>query len=56
MRLHLPLKKLLPFVTTADENRQTRSLESDDLLASLVVRPKQLSLFAVEPSVISGQL
>ncbi|HEY5036892.1 MAG TPA: hypothetical protein VII74_07155 [Chthoniobacterales bacterium] len=56
VRLHLPLKKLLPFVTTADENRQTRSLESDDLLASLVVRPKQLSLFAVEPSVISGQL
>ncbi len=55
-RLHLPLKKLLPFVSTADENPQTRTLEQNDLLASLVVRPKQLDLFAIEPSVISGQL
>ncbi|HEX3818505.1 MAG TPA: putative DNA modification/repair radical SAM protein [Chthoniobacterales bacterium] len=55
-RLHLPLKKLLPFVTTADENRQTRSLENDDLLSSLVVRQRQLDLFAAEPSVFSGQL
>ena len=56
LRLHLPLKKLLPFVTAADANPQTRTLERDDLLASLVVRPKQLDLFANEPSVISGQL
>ena len=55
-RLHLPLKKLLPFVTTADANPHTRRLENSDLLSSLVVRPKQLDLFAGEPSVITGQL
>ena len=56
VRLHLPMKKLLPFVTTADPNMQTRTLERDDLLASLIVRPKQLDLFAAEPSVLTGQL
>ncbi len=55
VRLHLPLKKLLPFVTAADANPQTRRLEDSNLLASLVVRPKQLDLFAGEPSVITGQ-
>ncbi|MBA3962711.1 MAG: putative DNA modification/repair radical SAM protein [Chthoniobacterales bacterium] len=54
-RLRLPLKKLLPFVTTADANPQTRQLEDSNLLSSLVVRPKQLDLFAGEPSVITGQ-
>lgn len=56
VRLHLPLKKLLPFVTTADENRENRALERDDFLSSLGVRRSQLDLFAAEPSVISGQL
>ncbi len=55
VRLHLPLKKLLSFVTAAGSNAQTRNLERDDLLSSLVVRPKQLDFFANEPSVISGQ-
>jgi predicted DNA-binding helix-hairpin-helix protein len=56
LRLHLPLKKLLPFVVTAGENAQARTLDRDNLAASLVVRPQQLDLFAAEPSVISGQL
>ncbi len=56
MRLRLPLKKVLPFVTTADENRQTRNLEHDDLASQLIVRPTQLDLFALEPSVVTGQL
>ncbi|MDQ3198726.1 MAG: putative DNA modification/repair radical SAM protein [Verrucomicrobiota bacterium] len=56
MRLHLPLKKVLPFVTTADPNPQARNLERDDLASLLIVRPKQLDLFAIEPSVINGQL
>ncbi len=55
MRLHLPLKKLLPFVTAVGSKAETRTLERDDLLSSLVVRPRQLDLFANEPSVISGQ-
>ncbi|MEO6872192.1 MAG: putative DNA modification/repair radical SAM protein [Chthoniobacterales bacterium] len=56
VRLHLPLKKLLPFVTAADSNPQTRRLERADLVTSLVVRSKQLDLFAAEPSVLTGQL
>ncbi|CAN5465418.1 putative DNA modification/repair radical SAM protein [soil metagenome] len=55
-RLRLPMKKVLPFVTTADENPHNRVLERDDLAATLVVRPKQLDLFAIEPSVVDGQL
>ena len=56
LRLRLPMKKGLPFVATADENPRTRALERDDLASMLLVRPKQLDLFAIEPSVISGQL
>ncbi len=56
LRLRLPMKKVLPFVTTADENPNNRSLERDDLAANFVVRPKQLDLFAIEPSVVTGQL
>ncbi len=56
LRLHLPMKKVLPFVTTADQNPNNRTLERDDLAASLVVRPKQLDLFTIEPSVLDGQL
>ncbi len=56
LRLHLPMQKLLPFVATADENPHTRALERDDLASELIVRPKQLDLFAFERSVISGQL
>ncbi|MEO8440368.1 MAG: putative DNA modification/repair radical SAM protein [Spartobacteria bacterium] len=55
-RLRLPLKRVLPFVTTADENPHNRVLERDGLAATLVVRPKQLDLFGIEPSVVDGQL
>ncbi|MEO8045019.1 MAG: putative DNA modification/repair radical SAM protein [Spartobacteria bacterium] len=56
LRLHLPLKKVLPFVSTADQNSNHRTLERDDFAASLVVRPRQLDLFTIEPSVLDGQL
>ena len=56
VRLHLPLKKLLPFVTAADSNPEAHRLEREDFVTSLLVRPKQLDLFANEPSVITGQL
>jgi putative DNA modification/repair radical SAM protein len=55
VRLHLPLKKLLPFVVAADSHRPTRTLDRDDLVSSLVVRQKQLDLFGSEPSIITGQ-
>jgi putative DNA modification/repair radical SAM protein len=56
LRLRLPMKKVLPFVTTADQNPHNRVLERDDLAANFLVRPKQLDLFAIEPSVLDGQL
>ncbi len=56
LRLHLPLKKVLPFVSTADQNSNNRTLERDDFAASLVVRPRQLDLFTIELSVLDGQL
>ncbi|HEY1581575.1 MAG TPA: putative DNA modification/repair radical SAM protein [Chthoniobacterales bacterium] len=52
--LHLSMKRLLPFISTTETNPGNRILERDDL-RSLLVRPKQLDLFALEPSVISGQ-
>jgi putative DNA modification/repair radical SAM protein len=55
-RLHLPLKKVLPFVTVADPNPHARKLEEDDLLGQLLVRQNQLDLFVPEPSVVTGQL
>ncbi len=56
VRLHLPLKKLLPFVTAADANPAAHRLEHDDFVASLGAKSQQLDLFASEPSVITGQL
>ncbi|MGI8890526.1 MAG: putative DNA modification/repair radical SAM protein [Chthoniobacterales bacterium] len=56
LRLHLPMKKILPFVITADENPQARTLDRDDFASQLIVRPTQMDLFALEPSVVSGQL
>lgn len=56
VRLHLSLPKVLPFVATADANPQNRVLEQKDFLKTLVVRPRQLDLFAPEPSVLTGQL
>ncbi|MEO5719092.1 MAG: putative DNA modification/repair radical SAM protein [Chthoniobacterales bacterium] len=56
LRLHLPMKKVLPFITTADGNPHAQTLDRDDLATSLIVRPKQLDLFTIEPSVLDGQL
>jgi putative DNA modification/repair radical SAM protein len=56
LRLKVPLQKVLPFVTTADHNQETRELERGDLVARFLVRPKQLDLFSPGPSVVTGQL
>ncbi|MDQ6654485.1 MAG: putative DNA modification/repair radical SAM protein [Verrucomicrobiota bacterium] len=56
-RLHVSVKKVLPFVTTADYNSATLALERDNLDAQFARRETQLDLFAAEPaSVLSGQL
>jgi len=56
LRLRVRMRKILPFVTTADKNPDTRRLEDGNLLAQLLVRPTQLDLFPPEVSVIDGQL
>ncbi|HEX8279837.1 MAG TPA: putative DNA modification/repair radical SAM protein [Chthoniobacterales bacterium] len=56
-RLHVSVKKVLPFVVTADYNSAALALDREDLPRRLAPRERQLDLFAApEPSVISGQL
>jgi predicted DNA-binding helix-hairpin-helix protein len=56
VRLHVPLKKALPFIEVADHHPQ-RELDSAALLARLGPPPEQMDLFsAPEASVLSGQL
>jgi putative DNA modification/repair radical SAM protein len=55
-RLHLSVKKILPFVTTADYNSANLALDRDDLSDRFTTPARQLDLFAIEPSVLSGQL
>lgn len=54
-RLHLPFKKVLPFIVVADHNPAAFSIDSDKLAAQLTPAPTQLDLFAAEPSVVTGQ-
>ena len=51
-RLHLSVKKVLPFVITADYNSANLALDRTDLPQ----RATQLDLFGVESSVLTGQL
>ncbi len=54
-RLHLSLKKVMPFVITADYNSANLAIDRADLAQR--IRPaKQLDLFGVESSVLTGQL
>lgn len=55
-RLRLPVKKVMPFVITADYSSPVLSLEREDLQAQLTPARRQLDLFPVEASVINGQL
>ncbi len=55
-RLHLPVKKVLPFVIVADHNPNALVLDSEKLDARLMPPTRQLDLFSFEPSVITGQL
>ena len=52
-RLRVPLKKIMPFITTADH--QPADIGGRIWQASMCA-PRQMELFAPEPSVFSGQL
>ena len=55
-RLHVSLKKVLPFVTLADYNPASLALDNDEFERQFVPRQAQLELFGAEPSVVDGQL
>jgi putative DNA modification/repair radical SAM protein len=55
-RLHLSLKKVLPFVVTADHNAAALTLDRDQLAPSVVPANRQLDLFHASASAVTGQL
>jgi putative DNA modification/repair radical SAM protein len=55
-RLHVSVKKVLPFVTLADYNPASLELDGDRFERQFVRADAQLELFAGEPSVTDGQL
>ncbi|HEY0368844.1 MAG TPA: putative DNA modification/repair radical SAM protein [Chthoniobacterales bacterium] len=56
-RLHVSVKKVLPFVITADYNSANLALDRADFSRRFTQPHRQLDLFASnEPSVITGQL
>jgi predicted DNA-binding helix-hairpin-helix protein len=55
-RLHLSLKKVLPFIITADHNSAARSLDKDGLAQRFVPAGRQLDLFSLAASAVTGQL
>ncbi len=55
-RLHLPMKKILPFVITADFNATALTIDKQSLATRFQKPASQLDLFPIESSVIDGQL
>ncbi len=58
-RLHVPMKKALPFIQVADHNPHVLGLDRDRALESLIKPDQQLDLFTPAPpdlSVRNGQL
>ena len=55
-RLNVSVKKVLPFVIIADYNSASLGIDRDDLPQRSVRPDRQLDLFAMEPSVVTGQL
>lgn len=55
-RLHLSINKVLPFIIMADYNSQALRLDRDDVAAKFAPVNRQLDLFPVEASVVTGQL
>ena len=55
-RLHVSLKKVMPFIQAADFTPHLLRLDKDAALERLEFPDKQLDLFTPEPSVLSGEL
>ncbi|MEP6937907.1 MAG: putative DNA modification/repair radical SAM protein [Chthoniobacterales bacterium] len=55
-RLHLPMRKLLPFILAADHYRPALAIDRDDLAERFLAPSKQLDLFPFQRSVMTGQL
>jgi putative DNA modification/repair radical SAM protein len=56
IRLRVPMKKVMPFIETSDHHPHRLDLESDKLAERFARPATQLDLFALEPSVITGEL
>ena len=54
-RLHVSVKKVMPFVITADYNSANLALDRSDFSQRFTKPNEQMDLFGVEPSVLSGQ-
>jgi hypothetical protein len=50
------LKKVLPFVVTADHNAAALAIDRDRLAGNLMPQNRQLDLFQASASAITGQL
>ena len=55
-RLHVSVKKVLPFVVLADYNAASLAIDAERFERQFLANETQLELFGVEPSVIDGQL
>lgn len=55
-RLHVSVKKVLPFIITADYNSANLAIDRDDLSRRFTNPDHQPDLFPVEASVLTGQL
>jgi putative DNA modification/repair radical SAM protein len=55
-RLHLSVKKVLPFIVTADHNSAALALDGDGLAKRFVPANRQLDLFSAATSAVTGQL
>ncbi|MEM8874150.1 MAG: putative DNA modification/repair radical SAM protein [Planctomycetota bacterium] len=54
-KLRVSLKKVLPWVVVADRNPATKHLDADDLKLR-ITKPKQLELFDLQASSLSGEV
>ena len=54
-KLHVPLRRVRPFVLTPAHSERFLRLDRDDL-PSLLVKPAQLELFSASLDTLSGQL
>ncbi|HSH37459.1 MAG TPA: hypothetical protein VK993_01630 [Chthoniobacterales bacterium] len=55
-RLHVSVKKVLPFVVLADYNAASLAIDDGELKRKFAPPDTQLDLFATESSVLAGQL